>query len=305
MDERENSHLLGPSLGNNTPDALIPDISTDVRLWPSHFVPISPPSEASTTSVASSPVSDTSRHPPGKLTKSPKQKKFPCACCDALFERPSSLRQHMLTHTGEKPHPCQKCSRRFSVISNLRRHVKSCQEGDDKRKLITGMPTSPSSSERTHQVQHSHPSIPHTISPENQSSPSTQHQYWLPGSLASFQNAATLTSDYTRAKENNLILPGVHVTIPLPPVPSSSYTQSSLPPLSSHANTSQVDLTDVRPVVGLDGLTRYERIEERDSYDPTTPEHPYHPASWTGRLPGPGLMQVDQLVRRVVPGHRR
>ncbi|KAF8330450.1 uncharacterized protein EI90DRAFT_1194517 [Cantharellus anzutake] len=30
-------------------------------------------------------------------------KKFQCPRCDASFTRPSSLRQHLLIHTGEKP----------------------------------------------------------------------------------------------------------------------------------------------------------------------------------------------------------
>ena len=90
MEEREDCQFVGHSLDDNLTDSPILDISTDVRLWPSHFVSISPPSETSITSVASflSPS-----HPPGNVIKSPKEKKFPCACCDALFERPSSLRQ--------------------------------------------------------------------------------------------------------------------------------------------------------------------------------------------------------------------
>ena len=37
--------------------------------------------------------------------------------------------------------------------------------------------------------------------------------------------------------------------------------------------------------------------EERDSYE-IAPEYPYHPASWHGRLPGPGLLSGDELVKK-------
>lgn len=40
------------------------------------------------------------------------------------FARPSSLRTHIHSHTGEKPYTCELCGRGFSVQSNLRRHSK-------------------------------------------------------------------------------------------------------------------------------------------------------------------------------------
>jgi len=45
--------------------------------------------------------------------------------------------------------------------------------------------------------------------------------------------------------------------------------------------------------------------EERDSYDVSTPTHPYHPACWRGKLPGPGLMEVDRILEQIAPGYRR
>ncbi|KAG8889038.1 hypothetical protein FRB98_005935 [Tulasnella sp. 332] len=48
---------------------------------------------------------------------------FECPGCDLTFTRLSALKQHMLSHTGEKPHSCQHCGRRFSLASNLRRHT--------------------------------------------------------------------------------------------------------------------------------------------------------------------------------------
>ncbi|KAK9722826.1 hypothetical protein K7432_002365 [Basidiobolus ranarum] len=53
-------------------------------------------------------------------------KRYKCTLCDKKFKRPSSLKTHMFSHTGEKPYSCQAmgCRKRFSVLSNLRRHSK-------------------------------------------------------------------------------------------------------------------------------------------------------------------------------------
>ena len=55
-----------------------------------------------------------------------------CTVCDKGFLRPSSLRTHSLTHSGEKPHSCPVvgCDRHgegkgFSVRSNMTRHVRT------------------------------------------------------------------------------------------------------------------------------------------------------------------------------------
>ncbi|KAH6984001.1 hypothetical protein EDB80DRAFT_823529 [Ilyonectria destructans] len=54
------------------------------------------------------------------------EKKHKCKVCDKLFRRPSSLRTHFYSHTGDKPFACdvEGCGRHFSVASNLRRHRK-------------------------------------------------------------------------------------------------------------------------------------------------------------------------------------
>ncbi|GAA5985481.1 hypothetical protein JCM11641_007082 [Rhodosporidiobolus odoratus] len=50
--------------------------------------------------------------------------RYTCPHCSKRFARPSSLRIHMHSHTGEKPFSCPLCDRAFSVQSNLRRHLK-------------------------------------------------------------------------------------------------------------------------------------------------------------------------------------
>ncbi|THV05125.1 hypothetical protein K435DRAFT_774095 [Dendrothele bispora CBS 962.96] len=49
-----------------------------------------------------------------------------CGYCGKKFSRPSGLKIHLTTHTGEKPYVCPEegCRRSFSVRSNMRRHVR-------------------------------------------------------------------------------------------------------------------------------------------------------------------------------------
>ncbi|KAG5520103.1 hypothetical protein PMAC_001179 [Pneumocystis sp. 'macacae'] len=53
-------------------------------------------------------------------------KHYVCPQCFKTFSRPSNLKVHIYTHTGERPFVCtfRNCGRSFSVRSNLRRHMR-------------------------------------------------------------------------------------------------------------------------------------------------------------------------------------
>ncbi|SNX81884.1 related to putative C2H2 zinc finger protein flbC [Melanopsichium pennsylvanicum] len=65
------------------------------------------------------------------------QAKYECAWCGKRFSRPSSLKIHHHSHTGEKPFVCNErgCGRSFSVQSNLRRHQKCHAPGEDQSEM--------------------------------------------------------------------------------------------------------------------------------------------------------------------------
>ncbi|KAK9472592.1 uncharacterized protein V1510DRAFT_417172 [Dipodascopsis tothii] len=72
---------------------------------------------------APSPPSPAKAKPPA-----PQQDRYVCPVCARAFSRPSSLRIHSHSHTGEKPFVCSHfaCGKAFSVRSNMKRHERGC-----------------------------------------------------------------------------------------------------------------------------------------------------------------------------------
>lgn len=60
------------------------------------------------------------------------QERYICPTCSKPFSRPSSLKIHTYSHTGEKPYKCKHegCGKQFSVRSNMKRHEKGCHGGE-------------------------------------------------------------------------------------------------------------------------------------------------------------------------------
>ncbi|VDK34465.1 unnamed protein product [Taenia asiatica] len=48
-----------------------------------------------------------------------------CSYCGKTFDRPSLLRRHILSHTGERPFPCQYCDKAFSTRSGANTHERT------------------------------------------------------------------------------------------------------------------------------------------------------------------------------------
>lgn len=199
-------------------------------------------------------------------------------------------------------HSCQHCDRRFSVASNLRRHLRSCQaskhrspEAPTAESPTTSTSTPSNQSGANSTSMHGHRTTPYarsnatssngTAAPKAPRKPRAPVNRWLPQSLASLSNAASLTST--------------------PPFnfPPLTVVSLPLPPVTPHrlVGSPQSSLDDGSIGEGDDADSPH--WEERDSYDAYPPQ-PYHPTQWKNKLPGPALLPADELVKNATVARR-
>ncbi len=57
------------------------------------------------------------------------ERPYVCSVCTADFTQTAHLTKHMRTHTGERPYVCKICGADFTQSSNLKRHSRGCAEG--------------------------------------------------------------------------------------------------------------------------------------------------------------------------------
>ncbi|KAK7443770.1 hypothetical protein VKT23_015554 [Stygiomarasmius scandens] len=93
----------------------------------SSSVAVPRPHSASSSAASRQDVPSPSSLASGDLSDDGDEKKHVCTLCSKRFNRPSSLRIHMNTHTGATPFQCPYpgCGRSFNVNSNMRRHYRN------------------------------------------------------------------------------------------------------------------------------------------------------------------------------------
>ncbi|KZT23638.1 hypothetical protein NEOLEDRAFT_524175 [Neolentinus lepideus HHB14362 ss-1] len=251
--------LVGSSMGTTGSDQSLKDGSASPVL--SMFDPESPISDSTPgRSFSGSSLSGLTSASPGtqkKTTTKKKSKMHQCGVCQKWFPRPSGLKTHMNSHSGEKPYKCTvpNCNKSFAVRSNAKRHLRT-------HGII---PTSEPSSRPTSRF---------TVGFETPMISSSAHEMtkippklkWIPQSLQKCTNVAVLQRESSVEDDYSDEAPSPSPS-PVLPVPLPAVVPS---------------------------LSRWsfdDDYEERNSFNAEIGTYPYHP-SQVCLLPSVQLCQV-------------
>ena len=74
------------------------------------------------------------------LGRSNDPERWKCSYCQKVFKEGPKLRDHINTHTGERPHACDHCGKTFASVGNKYAHIRQAHLGkprnSDNRKAV-------------------------------------------------------------------------------------------------------------------------------------------------------------------------